>query len=505
MLLQGCAQMPASPAVSHTRPHTVEASTQVNRWACDGTLAAQVWRRWEDAGHAYAQQVLQSRLLEQGDTYVLYDLQTLFHNLQAMAVRCNNVAFQRQWATLVAQAYARLEPDASGSDRRQWVCRGGIICNRVNRLIDTEVMLTSVQFLALATDVANTLHARADASAEDHAFARQTARIAVEHLLRWGDNRALQLLRDSMAATRADVADGSSRYFLTDKVLWQLTLYAHVAGMVQRDPTLRSELRLTAAQWGQLRAHANALAALVNKRTVRTTVPTGGATPQVALDLDTGFWRHYKDNRYAAYDGAEKPAVCEPDADGRLRAVIRLKPDTVPIRADIGWDLSHARRLVHYLSAMQRNRVAVAAVWQVPESLLPNDSTVQGFAWQLFTRVWNQDSQRPLFANYFSGANGWYRVAYDIGTARCMEGYPPHGLTDAFPTGGYATWGPWLPQMHTLAARVYDLTQSADPDDRAFVERYYPGLGAKAQSNVQMVQQLMFWPTLVGTNHRERL
>lgn len=60
--------------------------------SCRGPLAQKTWQLWDDAGHAYAQQVLQSRLLERGDTYVLYDLQTLHHNLLAIVDGLQTVA-----------------------------------------------------------------------------------------------------------------------------------------------------------------------------------------------------------------------------------------------------------------------------------------------------------------------------------------------------------------------------------------------------------------------------
>lgn len=496
--LQAC----ALPAVAPSKVSSEVAASPVTssraRWGCQSDMASQVSRLWADQGFAYAQQTMKKRLIEQGDTYVLYDLQTQLHNLQAMAVRCQTLGLQRQLSTLMAQAYTKLEPVSPGSKQRRWVCRGGTVCNGVNRLVNTEVMLTSVQFLAFAADVANTLHAQNVVPQDDRVFVYETARIITEHLLRWGNSDALHALQKSMLATRVDVIDGSSRHFLTDKVLWQLSLYAHLAGMVQRDPDLRQDLKISALQWTQLQAHAQTLAEFVERRTIRTTnvVKEGGSTAY-SLDLDTGFWRHYQDNRYAAYDGAEKPAVCERDSDGRLRAVIRVHVETLPIRADIGWDLSHGRRLVHYLSAMQRNREAMSSVLQVPFKLLPDHSTLEGFARQVLTRVWNQSSQYPLFANYMSGANGWYRVAYDNGTGRCMEGHPPHGLTDAFATGGYVTWGGALPQLHALGVQLYERTQSTAAVDQAFVQRYYSGLSDTARPNAQMLQHLMFWPTLI--------
>jgi hypothetical protein len=213
--------------------------------------------------------------------------------------------------------------------------------------------------------------------------------------------------------------------------------------------------------------------------------------------LDVGYWRHHTDNRYAAYTGTDKPALCVTAADGTRRAVLQVSPASVPVRDDIGWDLSHARRLVHYFDAINAHRAAFAAVWQVQAQGQPSPAVMQGFARQLLTRVWNQDADYPLFANYYSGANGWYRVAYDNGTGRCTEGYPPHGLTDSFVTGGYPSWAGWQPQLGQLAWRLYALAESKTSADQAFVARYYPGLSAQANTNVQLVQQLMFWPSLV--------
>lgn len=478
---------------AHKDSHTVFDK----RTHCDGPIAQKTRLLWNTAGHAYAHQTLKQRLMEQGDTYVLYDLQIKFHNLLAMAERCGDMLFLRQMAHLAQTAYTRLEPVASGSQRRHWVCRGGGLCNAVNRLVNTEVMLISVQFLGFASNAANALHANENASDEDKQFALQTAQVAIEHLLRWGDVKAVEALNTSQKATLVDVKDGSSRYLLTDRVLWQLTVYAHLAGMFQRDPDMLKYLNLSVADILQLRTHAAALAAFVQQRTQVTTVSLSGGSLVLMSDMDAGYWRHFKDNRYAAYEGADKPAVCELGPSGAMRAVVKLAPEYVPLRKDIGWDLSHARRLVQYFDAIESNREALQNVWQLAPERLPSRTVMQGFAQKLLRHVWNQDAKRPLFSNYLSGANGWSRVAYENGTGLCREGYPPYGLSDAFPTGGYVTWGQWLPQLHTLGWQIFILAESVEPDDQVFVSRYYGGLSRAASANVLLVQQLMFWPTLV--------
>jgi hypothetical protein len=136
-------------------------------------------------------------------------------------------------------------------------------------------------------------------------------------------------------------------------------------------------------------------------------------------------------------------------------------------------------------------------VWHLPADALPSQAVMKAFAQQLHQHVWNQDTQHPLFANYYSGANGWYRVAYDNGTGRCSEGYSPHALTDSFTAGGYVTWGQWVPQLGDLGWQLLGLSESSQPEDRAFMSRYYRGLTPDAAPQVLRGQRLMFWPTLV--------
>jgi len=44
---------------------------------------------------------------------------------------------------------------------------------------------------------------------------------------------------------------------------------------------------------------------------------------------------------------------------------------------------------------------------------------------------------------------------------------------------------------------VLALSQSNAAADREFIQTYYPGLGPAAPPNLRMLNQLMFWPTLV--------
>jgi hypothetical protein len=465
--------------------------------ACGGDYESAVWRRWDEGGSDFATQVLDRRLVNSGDTYVLYDLQTWFHNLQAMAVRCHRLARQREFASLVKRAYGELSFFGGETGGRAWVCRGGVVCNDKNRLLGKEVLLTSVQFLAFAMSVARELD-QAQQNVSDQEFARESSRIAVEHLVRWANLSARLSVRKRISATPSDVRDESSSLFFSDKDLWQIAIYANLAGVLAMQPQLAKSVGLDEPAFASIREHFALLLHLFKARTVvsRVSEPRGGSV--IVAELDAGFWRLYKDNRYAAYTGKQKPVTCQKDHLGIAVPTSSVDASGIPVVRGIGWDLSHARRLVHAFAAIERNRVAISSVFGVHPDDLPSPEVMSDFARQLRLKVWNQDRNRPLFANYVSGANGWYRVAYDNGTGRCMEGYPPYALTDAFPTGGFATWAIFDPGLRGLGERLYDLTRSSDPDDQAFVNTYYSNLGINAGVNARMLAEIMFWPTLVG-------
>ncbi|EON19592.1 hypothetical protein C265_11221 [Cupriavidus sp. GA3-3] len=461
---------------------------------CDGPIEYAVWRRWNQGGLAFVREELIAQRLAAGDTYALYHFEIYFHNLLAMAQRCQRIDRLYQLAELVSSTYAKLEPAPGNRPGRAWICRGGPECSHNIRLRNTEVMLSSTQFLAFATSLANSLsRARPEAPGD---FVEQTARIAREHLVRWSTPAAQGALRKQIAARPEDVKNGSSELFLTDKELWQISIYADLAGMLAARPGLA--LDQDDAGFATMKAHLDLLLGLVAAR-ITVQVPPGandkaGKSAMVA-DLDAGFWRLYDDNRYAGYTGRDKPVVCKRDP---ARPDVFVAQTQIPAErfapvANLGWDISHARRLVHFFEAIERNRAEMVRVYGISPSSLPSHDSMVAFARQLRLHVWNQDWNRPLFTNYFSGANGWYRVNYDNGTGNCSEGYPPYGQAESFPTGGYATW----PGLHALGVRLYELTQSASVDDRDFVAAYFPSFMGRYGPSKRMIAELMFWPTLV--------
>jgi len=463
-------------------------------FSCGGAIETDVWQLWDGSVREYLRtQQLTKRLKEEGDTYALYDVQIYTDNLVAMAQRCQRFDRLEQLADLFGTAYAELAADTGGKAGLAWICKGGAVCNSNNGLLNHEVMLNSAQFLALTASVANGLaHAHKHQQSK---FIEQTAITSIQHLLRWGDAAALLAIRKLLAARPQDVKTGSSDLFFTDKPLWMITIYADLAGLLKQQPELRAKAALTDDQLGAMREHLSLLLRLFSARiTLMDAVGRSGRTVKVA-DLDRGFWRLYAGNKYAGYTGSEKPVTCISQEDAQPRIQVLLDAVTLSPVNDIGWDISHARRLVHAFDAIERNRQAMREVFGVEDAALPSAETMRAFAQQLIVHVWNGDAESPLFSNYWSGANGWYRVGYDDG--KCREGYPPFSLSVSFATGGYASWSRYVPEIRSLGRRLYELSRSNNTAHRVFVDKYYPGLGANASASERMLTQLMFWPSLV--------
>lgn len=463
---------------------------------CGGKVESEVWGLWDrDAKDYLYSRFLQDRLLKQGDVYALYDFQIYTHNMVSMARRCNRINRLQEVAKLIGVAYVSLESSSQG---RRWICRGGAICNDKNQLINTEVMLASVQFLGLASSVANALaSSSAPLSNEEKLFIRDTVKIVTEHLLRWGDDAAINKLRKVSEATPQDVTKGSSEVFFTDKHLWMITIYAELAGILQSKSVLDLE-GIPAADKERLSRHLSVLLQFFSARVSIQHDPNGRLGNVDLADIDRGYWRLYADNRYAGYEKEETPVVCLPLENDKAKSKleVRVSADSVPQRQDIGWDISHARRLVNALDALERNLKAMAYILSLSEMQLPPSGLPEAFVNTLVAVVWNGDTAKPLFSNYWSGANGWYRVAYDSnGAGQCINGYPPYGLSDSFLTGGYITWARYSPVIGLLGQRLYYFIDSTKRDDASFIDRYYSGLRRNS-----IYSRLMFLPSLVGVH-----
>jgi len=274
---------------------------------CGGSLEVEVWHLWDrSVGDFLRAEQLERRLRSQGDVYALYDLQQYLHNLVEMARRCQRHDRLQELARLLETAYSTLETNPERKSGMGWICRGGAICNNRNNLLNKEVMLDSVQFLALTTSVANALTIAG--SGEDR-FVERTMTVSIQHLLRWGDVDQQRRLEKIILSQPTEVRGGSSALFFHDKHLWMIGIYADLAGILQKQPHLFAKSGFSEADRKILREHLRILLKFFLARTSLT--PTVGRRGHrlVLGDLDRGFWRLYPDSRYAGYTGLDKPVV----------------------------------------------------------------------------------------------------------------------------------------------------------------------------------------------------
>ncbi len=494
-------------------------------YTCGGAMETRIWQLWETQGRAYlTSQQVQARLLDQGDTYALYDIQILFHNLAGMAQRCRRTDRLVQLADDLMPLFDALQPLPGGQPGEMaWVCRGGEVCNARNRLVNTEVMLVSMQGLGLLSALARDLATSDDAQARNHPLIEKTVQTSLAHLRRWGGPSQVAQWRRAAEARPEDVKSGSANLCFLDIHLWQIAIYANLAGVAAVQPQWFDAAQPSSEAHRDLSAAIGALLHFFQRRVTRHELDSPRLGRVQVADLDAGYWRLFGDNRFAGYSGNASPAVCRPVNSAKpaggggqspqigkdrpwpwvgsisqpMRAELRIDPASIPVVPDLGWDISHARRLVQVLAALHANRQAMAEWWGLAPQQLPSADLARAFAAQLLARVWNGDVQSPLFTNYFNGANGWLRAGYDNGTGRCYVGYPPFGLSDSFATGGYAQWAEYFPQLSELARTIYQRTQSNKPDDLRFVEQYYFYLALDAEARRHLEQQIMFWPSLV--------
>lgn len=474
-------------------------------FVCGGSVEQQVWSLWDDGLHEYFKtNLVAQRILQNGEGNALYDFQTYAYNLSAMARRCGRVDRLRQISRMISAAYGGLEPGNLLSPGRRWTCRSGSLCDTGSRHAGHEVQLYSVQFLGLAASVANAMATSGRSlTADDDRFIADTLRIAAEHLGRWGGAREVDKLRRAAKAKPEDVSNASSALFFTDKPLWMITIYAELSGIVDAKQGMRNAAVGDTARITGLGPHIHALMEFFLARISLDRVESRRLGSVMAADLDKGYWRFYPDNSYAGYEEHHPPVSCKGGhASGEVE--VHVSPDSVPKRSDTGWDLSHARRLVPALAALERNRAAMQRAYSLREEKMMPTSLPSAFANALVGRVWNGDERHPLFSNYWSGANGWFRVAYGIERGKCREGFAPYGMTGAFLSGGYATWSRYQPMIGRLAKKLYAMAKKPDEKESIFLSEFYPDLMPSASGNKVQLYKLMFLPALVGVRPESR-
>jgi len=459
--------------------------------SCGGLHDQQSWRLWDSYGKKRITDILNNRLIKQGDTYALYDTQILFNNLFDLAVRCHYPDRVREFADIIQIAYQKLEsvPQKDG-EAIVWICRGGTLCQN-GGLIGKEVELNSVQFLGFASEVANELDRINPKDTNTQQFVLQTAKISANRLNKWSTNKLPNIFKRTTAIPD-DIKNGSSSMF-TDRDLWQIVIFSNIAGIIDRHPDYLKKTFGNQRDFDKQKNYLLALSTLMKSRISKTSSLYNSKKININ-DLDRGFWNFINDNKFAGYSSLEAPVSCDENNSKKTITAAKLRDIKEPI--SLGWDFSHARRLTNLFFALERNRTAIKKVYgDNISNILPTDADKIGFINQLKSNIWNQDKQYPLFSNYYNGSNGWYRVGYHKGGETCDVGIPPYGLSNSYLSGGYVVWGKNDPLLLELGKSLYNLMYSVKPEDQKFMNKYYAGY--LLDSPAHKINALNFFPTLV--------
>jgi len=156
----------------------------------------------------------------------------------------------------------------------------------------------------------------------------------------------------------------------------------------------------------------------------------------------------------------------------------------------ISWDIGHSIRLVPWGITINE---LVPQLTGVTDGKFQGSQLLSGWQTQVFRGAWNGNVSAPLFSNYISGQNGWYRVQYHARDTMFAP-TPPYGLTAYVPRfyglwqrnsqvralwNTFATWY----SNHKLpddVAKFYSLT----PTDVMFQLSFWSGMTRSPRSPV---------------------
>lgn len=254
-----------------------------------------------------------------------------------------------------------------------------------------------------------------------------------------------------------DVTPLSYCNILMDSDMWIFTGAVELLAARKKKPAL---FLMTDQQEKDYLAYFATAGRLLEDRLVRTSVTDFDDNPTFGINIDPGSRKEFKDMRYAGYTGSVFP---EDNSEDRENPRIIIEPADHPVPDNISFDTSHGRRLVQVLETLYRNR-------SVTKQLFPSKDILKGVANQVAYAIFNKDFGKPLFANYFDGSNGWYRVNY---SKRDRFGFAPWDNSLNWVSCGFAALQTYQPDLKRVSEAVWTMINSNDPGIIEFRSKHY--------------------------------
>jgi hypothetical protein len=422
--------------------------------------------------------------LDSGDIYVLYDMQLYTGNLLRYAFQQGEHRMMDDLSHLFLLAYDSLQTDAAGSKR--WVFTDPSN-KEFSSLLNKEIPLISSQFLCAVSESIHysLLPEETRVSPAMRQLALKYVPVLTDFYDRWLPSFSDWMLKahDAPFPPADDVFTFDVP--VSDDLLFLLAGMTRLLAAGKKAP---ESFGITEKQTEAYRKFIGMGCRLLEKRLTPSNLKDFDGNSVIGMNFDLGVWDGYEDYAFSGCEGETYPT-------GQQQLAAQ----------DVGWDISHARRFVNVFDALYDCKDVTGADF-------PGEGVMKGLANQLAYGVFNGDFDKPLFANFMDGTNGWFRVGY---AGREHFGYPPYGLSDSVPTGGYGFWNRFNGDIGRIMqgicmmlqkGRAGDLCRTSEGEEDAsllhgeadhclnsFIERYYGDF-----TNPDSLGMLMFLPAMVS-------
>ena len=231
---------------------------------------------------------------------------------------------------------------------------------------------------------------------------------------------------------------------ITDTDLWIIAGISNYLAAYYLDPTLVKNISHTDFYKDVYLPKANRL---IESRITVTSLTDFSGNYVWGADFDNGSSYDHPDNKFAGYTNQYS---------------FPTDRNIAPVE-NIGWDLSHARRFVNVFQTLYETKDYLGLNF-------PGENILKMFANQFAYKVFNGDFEYPLFANYFDGSNGWYRVDYN---KRKNFGYGPSDMSIVAYSGGFMFWKDYNSDIKKIANSLYALIHTTNQQKVDFLNNRY--------------------------------
>lgn len=234
---------------------------------------------------------------------------------------------------------------------------------------------------------------------------------------------------------------------VNDMDMWIIAGVANLLTVYQKEKTL---VPINPEEYKKLLSYLKMGVKLLESRFSFTELKNLDGKPVIGAIFDAGAWDEHRGFAYSGYTGQDYPSFSATD-----KVKNRGK--------EVGWDLSHARRFVHVFETLLKSKDILGLYF-------PTKELLEKMANQLIYGTFNRDFDKPLFANFMDGTNGWYRVGF---SGRSGFGYGPWDMSLTVFEGGYGFWSIYNTDIKKAFFGFLDMIESKDPATRKHVVQHY--------------------------------